>query len=59
VHMMVANLVQDAVGSDENEVTVLDDRGKHRFERAAKDVVARQLVTHIAQLYGTKTRRKT
>jgi len=58
VQMMVANLVQDAVGSDENEVTVLDDRGKHRFERAPKDVVARQLVAHIAQLYRSKTRRK-
>jgi phosphopantothenoylcysteine decarboxylase/phosphopantothenate--cysteine ligase len=56
VHVMVANLVQDAVGSDENEVMVLDDRGKHRLERAPKDVIARQLIAHIAQLYGAKTR---
>jgi phosphopantothenoylcysteine decarboxylase / phosphopantothenate---cysteine ligase len=58
VDMMVANLAQDAIGSDENEVTVLDDRGKHRFERAPKDVVARQLVAHIAQLYARKKKRK-
>ena len=37
---------------------LLDDRGKHRFERAPKDVIARRLVAHIAQLYGSKTRRK-
>jgi len=58
VEMMVANLAQDAIGSDDNEVTVLDDQGKHRFERAPKDVIARQLVAHIAQLYRTRTRRK-
>jgi phosphopantothenoylcysteine decarboxylase/phosphopantothenate--cysteine ligase len=56
VRVMVANLVQDAVGSDENEVMVLDDRGKHRLERAPKDVIARQLIAHIARLYGAKTR---
>ncbi|HXV09520.1 MAG TPA: bifunctional phosphopantothenoylcysteine decarboxylase/phosphopantothenate--cysteine ligase CoaBC [Burkholderiales bacterium] len=56
VHVMVANLVQDAVGSDENEVMVLDDRGKHRLERAPKDVIARQLIAHVAQLYGARTR---
>lgn len=58
VNMMVANLAQEAIGSDDNEVTILDDQGKHRFERAPKDVVARQLITHIAQLYAGKKRRK-
>jgi phosphopantothenoylcysteine decarboxylase/phosphopantothenate--cysteine ligase len=56
VHVMVANLVQDAVGSDENEVMVLDDRGKHRLERAPKDIIARQLIAHIAQLYRARGR---
>lgn len=58
VDMMVANLAQDAIGSDDNEVTVLDDQGKHRFERAPKDVIAHQLVAHIAQHYRARTRRK-
>lgn len=58
VDMMVANLAQDAIGSDDNEVTVLDDRGKHRFERAPKDAVARRLIAHIAQLYAQKKKRK-
>ncbi len=57
VDMIVANLAQDAIGSDENEVTVLDDRGKQRFERAPKDAVARQLIAHIAQLYAKKKKR--
>jgi phosphopantothenoylcysteine decarboxylase/phosphopantothenate--cysteine ligase len=56
VHMMVANLVQDAIGSDENEVMILDDQGKHRLERAPKDVIARQLIAHIAPLYRARTR---
>jgi phosphopantothenoylcysteine decarboxylase / phosphopantothenate---cysteine ligase len=58
VNMMVANLAQAAIGSDDNEVTVLDDQGKHRFERAPKDVVARQLIVHIAQLYAKKKKRR-
>jgi phosphopantothenoylcysteine decarboxylase/phosphopantothenate--cysteine ligase len=54
VPLMVANLAQDAIGSDENEVTLLDDAGTHRLPRAPKDVVARQLVAHIARLYNAR-----
>lgn len=57
VPLMVANLAQDAIGSDENEVTLLDDTGKHKLPRAAKEAVARQIIAHIAGLYGK--RRKT
>ena len=58
VQMMVANLAQEAIGSDDNEVTVLDDTGTHKLERAPKDIVAQQIVTHIAKLYGAKKKRK-
>jgi phosphopantothenoylcysteine decarboxylase/phosphopantothenate--cysteine ligase len=54
VPLMVANLAQDAIGSDENEVTLLDDKGTHRLPRATKEAVARQLVAHIATLYASK-----
>jgi len=54
VQMMVANLAQEAIGADDNEVTVLDDHGRHRLERAPKDVVARQIIAHIARLYGAR-----
>lgn len=58
VPLMVANLAQEAVGSDVNEVTLLDDRGRHRLPRAPKEVVARQLIAHIAGLYRSRRNRQ-
>ena len=57
VTLMVANLAQEAIGADDNEVTLLDDQGMHRLPRAPKDVVARQLVAHIAKLYGARRKK--
>ena len=57
VQLMVANLAQEAIGADDNEVTLLDDAGTHRLERAPKEVVARQIIAHIAKLYGAKRRK--
>ena len=54
VPLMVANLAQQAIGSDENEVTLLDDHGTHRLPRASKDIVARQLIAHIAKIYKNR-----
>ena len=54
VPLMVANLAQQAIGADDNEVTLFDDKGAHKLPRASKDVVARQLITHIAKLYKNK-----
>lgn len=54
VNLMIANLAQDAIGADDNEVSLLDDAGIHRLARAPKDVVARQIISHIADLYGTR-----
>jgi len=51
-NMIVANLAQNAIGADHNEVTILDDAGMHRLPRAAKDLVAQQIVAHVAGLYG-------
>jgi phosphopantothenoylcysteine decarboxylase/phosphopantothenate--cysteine ligase len=59
VPLMVANLAQHAIGSDENEVTLFDDWGAHKLPRASKDIVARQLIAHIAKLYnGRKASRR-
>jgi phosphopantothenoylcysteine decarboxylase/phosphopantothenate--cysteine ligase len=58
VPLMVANLAQEAIGSDDNEVTLLDDRGTHKLPRAPKEVVARQLISHIASLYGARRKTK-
>lgn len=57
VKLMIANLAQDAIGADDNEVSLLDDQGTHRLPRAPKDIVARQIITHIAGLLARKTRR--
>jgi phosphopantothenoylcysteine decarboxylase / phosphopantothenate---cysteine ligase len=49
--LLAANLAQHAIGADENEITLFDDEGAHPLPRAPKEVVARQLVSHIAKLY--------
>jgi phosphopantothenoylcysteine decarboxylase/phosphopantothenate--cysteine ligase len=49
--LLAANLAQDAIGADENEIILFDDAGAHPLPRAPKEVVARQLVEHIARLY--------
>ncbi|WP_293008083.1 bifunctional phosphopantothenoylcysteine decarboxylase/phosphopantothenate--cysteine ligase CoaBC [Nitrosomonas sp.] len=52
--LLVANLAQDAIGSDESELILLDDDGKHVFPKAAKIEQARRLMKHIHLLYNTK-----
>jgi phosphopantothenoylcysteine decarboxylase/phosphopantothenate--cysteine ligase len=48
--LIVANLAKDAMGSDENNVTLLDENGAHLLERATKSDVARLLLQHIANM---------
>ncbi len=57
VPLMIANLAQQAIGADDNEVSLLDDRGTHRLPRASKAIVAQQIISHIAGLLGGKARR--
>jgi phosphopantothenoylcysteine decarboxylase/phosphopantothenate--cysteine ligase len=49
--LLAANLAQDAIGAEDNEIILFDDAGAHPLPRAPKEVVARQLVEHIAKLY--------
>jgi phosphopantothenoylcysteine decarboxylase / phosphopantothenate---cysteine ligase len=54
--LLVGNLAQQAIGSDDNELTLFDDSGSHTLPRADKLTLARQLVMHIAQqIKGAKT----
>jgi phosphopantothenoylcysteine decarboxylase/phosphopantothenate--cysteine ligase len=46
--MLVANRAQDAMGADDNEVAILDDRGAHALPRMDKLALARRLVVEIA-----------
>ena len=49
--LLAANLAQNAIGADDNEVILFDDAGAHPLPRAPKEMVARHLVDHIAKLY--------
>jgi phosphopantothenoylcysteine decarboxylase/phosphopantothenate--cysteine ligase len=49
--LLAANLVQEAVGNDESQLTLFDDKGVHALARGPKIALARRLVAHIASLY--------
>jgi len=48
--LIVANLSNDAMGSDDNSVTILDEKGAHPLERAPKIEIARLLLQHVANM---------
>jgi phosphopantothenoylcysteine decarboxylase/phosphopantothenate--cysteine ligase len=48
--LIVANLASDALGSDENTVTLLDKNGMHPLERAPKTTIAKLLLAHVANM---------
>jgi phosphopantothenoylcysteine decarboxylase/phosphopantothenate--cysteine ligase len=52
--LLVANRAQDALGSDANEVTLLDDEGAHPLPRMDKLALARRLVGEIAKRLGNR-----
>ena len=54
IPMIVANLVQHAIGKDENEVTIYDDAGAHALARAPKSKIAYGIVEHAMRLRGER-----
>jgi len=48
VPLIVANRAQDALGSDMNEVTLIDEAGAHPLPKLDKLALARRLVSEIA-----------
>lgn len=54
--LLAVNRAQDALGSNDNELLLLDDAGSHWLPRADKLLLARQLIAHIARLYVQKTK---
>ncbi|RXZ45398.1 bifunctional phosphopantothenoylcysteine decarboxylase/phosphopantothenate--cysteine ligase CoaBC [Crenobacter cavernae] len=54
VPLLVANLVQTAMGSDANEVVLLDDAGQHPLPIMGKDEVAAAIVHHLARQLNAK-----
>ena len=51
--LLIANRAQDTLGRDENEVTLLDDKGAHPLPKMDKLALARRLVAEIAGRLAT------
>jgi phosphopantothenoylcysteine decarboxylase/phosphopantothenate--cysteine ligase len=52
--LIVANDANAAIGSDEAELVLLDDEGRHVLEKTDKLTQARRLIGHIAKLYNAR-----
>ncbi len=52
--LIAANRVPQAFGSDENELVLYDQNGRHTLPRGPKIEVARTLIGHIAQMLGER-----
>jgi phosphopantothenoylcysteine decarboxylase/phosphopantothenate--cysteine ligase len=48
--LLVANLVHESMGKDEASITLLDDKGSHPLQKAAKNVLAVDLLIHISNM---------
>ena len=51
IPLIAANLAQQAIGADDNELILFDDAGEHLLPRADKLTLARALLQHISNLY--------
>jgi phosphopantothenoylcysteine decarboxylase/phosphopantothenate--cysteine ligase len=51
IPLLAANLAQNAIGADDNEIILFDDAGEHVLPRADKLTVARALLHHAVSLY--------
>lgn len=51
IPLLAANLAQNAIGNDDNELVLFDDAGEHVLPRTDKLSLARALLRHAAVLY--------
>jgi phosphopantothenoylcysteine decarboxylase/phosphopantothenate--cysteine ligase len=54
IPLIVANLAAAAIGSDENEITLIDDIGEHTVSRGPKSVIADVIVNHVSKLLALR-----
>jgi len=54
--LIAANLAQDALGAEDNSLTLFDDRGEHPLGHGQKIDLARKLVAHVAALMAGSKR---
>ena len=50
IPLLAANLAQQALGADDNEITLYDDAGEHPLGRGSKLEQARKLIAHAASM---------
>lgn len=48
--LIVANLISDSMGQDDNTVTLLDDKGSHSLSKAPKNIVAQEILRHLTKM---------
>ncbi|HSH06418.1 MAG TPA: bifunctional phosphopantothenoylcysteine decarboxylase/phosphopantothenate--cysteine ligase CoaBC [Burkholderiales bacterium] len=58
IPLIAANLAQEALGAADSALTLYDARGAHPLGRAAKPVLARKLVLHVAGMLASAGRRR-
>lgn len=56
--LLVANLAQHTLGSDQAELVLLDDSGSHPLASADKLALARQIVRHAIELFNLSKSRQ-
>jgi phosphopantothenoylcysteine decarboxylase/phosphopantothenate--cysteine ligase len=56
VPLLAANVAQHALGADDNDITLFDERGEHALGRASKLELARRLVAHVAGMLAGEKR---
>ena len=58
IPLIIANLATTAIGSNENEITLIDDAGEHSVPKAPKAAIARIIVEHAARLLAEQSPQK-
>ncbi len=56
IPLIAANLVQKALGADDNAITLFDRKGAHPLGRGPKLELARKLVEHVAGMISKEKR---
>jgi len=56
IPLLAANLVQKALGAEDNDITLFDDAGEHPLGHGPKLQLARELVAHIAGMLAGEKR---
>ncbi len=51
IPVIVANLATEAIGANDNQVTIIDDAGEHPIPKASKIKIAHDIVAHVAKLF--------